>query len=421
MTNLLYFEEYVSELSKRLYCRDDINLIILRAKKTIGKYISIKELEDTKFQYYIFDTDANFDKELLKFKDWLKKNNIILDYFLNDSEYYLDISNRIAKKIGLDALDERQIGWVRDKVYMKDKFNEIGLKTVDYMFVDCIEDIINFYHKHRDKTIIFKPRNLMNSIQVYKIESLEDIYGLDIDFYKNNYMVEDYCSDQEWSIESLVQDGKVIDSYVTYIPNRTLWASMSGDLNCHMTVPKIPSYFKFEPKEFIQRIVTGMNLENGAMTIEVFIDKNGNIIPSELGWRLPGCQATMNHSISFGFDMYNALIDISIHKPVNLKYKDVITSVGDLYLPNKEGIIQNITSLDELLLMKGVINGQLFVKIGDYQHKRRTGNDASGWVQVEGISTNDTLAMMQNVYNNFKIEICEECERNDAKKYVRKK
>ena len=40
-----------------------------------------------------------------------------------------------------------------------------------------------------------------------------------------------------------------------------------------MTVPKIPKYFKFIPKDFIQKIVNGMNLKNGAMTIEVFIDE----------------------------------------------------------------------------------------------------------------------------------------------------
>ena len=98
----------------------------------------------------------------------------------------------------------------------------------------------------------------------------------------------------------------MLDSYVTYIPNRTLWAAMDNNLNCHMTVPKVPSYFKFDPKEFIQKIVDGMNLKNGAMTIEVFIDQEGNIMPSELGWRLPGCQATKNHSRSYGFDMVDS-------------------------------------------------------------------------------------------------------------------
>ncbi len=230
-------------------------------------------------------------------------------------------------------------------------------------------------------------------------------------------MVESYCYDQEWSIESLVQDGIVLDSYVTYIPNRTLWAAMDNRLNCHMTVPKIPEYFRFVPKEFIQKIVDGMNLKNGAMTIEVFIDDEGNIMPSELGWRLPGCQATKNHSLSYGFDMIDTLIDIAIHKKVDLKYRNEIISVGDLYLPNKSGLIEKVTPLEKLLKMDGVIDGEMFVKIGDYREKRRVGNDASGWIQVSGKNEFDTLRKMQAAYDAFEI-----VSSNDigVKKYVKK-
>jgi hypothetical protein len=420
MTKLLYFEEYVSELSKKISNREDIDLIILRAKKTIGKYISENDLKKSKQPYYIFDTENDFNYEMSKFKEWLKNNKISIDYFLNDSEYYLEFSNKVARRLGLESLNSIQVSWVRDKVDMKDKFNAIGLKTVDYCPVKSKNEIIDFFHKHNNNTIIFKPRNLMNSIQVYKIDSLDDIEKLKIDFEKNNYMVEDYCNDQEWSIESLVQDGKVIDSYVTYIPNRTLWAAIDGNLNCHMTVPNIPKYFKFIPKEYIQKIVTGMELKNGAMTIEVFIDNDGNIMPSELGWRLPGCQATTNHGLSYGFDMYEALIDIAIHKPVHLKYKNPITSVGDLYLPNKSGYIKEITPLSKLLLMNGVINGQMFIETGDYQEKRRVGNDASGWVQVEGTDVQDTLDKMQFIYDNFIIEVEENYKRNEVKRYVKK-
>ena len=245
----------------------------------------------------------------------------------------------------------------------------------------------------------------MNSIETYMINSLKDVDDLEIDVKPDKYMVEDFCYDHEWSIESLVQNGKVLDSYVTYIPNPTIWASISNDLNCHMTVPNTPSYFKFVPKNFIQQIVSGMNLRDGAMTIEVFVSDNGDIKASELGWRLPGCQATLNHSYSYGIDIYNALLDIAIHKKVNLKYQDKIVSVGDLYLPNKEGIIKKITPLEELLKIDGFIGGELFAKVGEYQKKRRVGNDASGWVQVLGNDENETLQKMKKIYDNFEIEV----------------
>ena len=160
-----------------------------------------------------------------------------------------------------------------------------------------------------------------------------------------------------------------------------------------------------------------MNLRNGAMTIEVFIDNEGNVMPSELGWRLPGCQATKNHSRSYGFDMCDSLIDIAIHKKVDLKYRNEIISIGDLYPPNKSGLIEKITPLEKLLEMDGVIDGEMFVKTGDYQEKRRVGNDASGWVQVSGKNEFDTLRKMQAVYDAFEI-----VSSNDVggKKYVKK-
>lgn len=417
MTTLLYFEEYESHLSHELLKRKDINPIIIRTNKNM-KFFNESYLESTKnVLNYVIDYYNDIDNEVLKFKNWLKDNDIKIDYFLNDSEYYLEFSNRFARKLGLYALTDEQICWVRDKVDMKKRFREIGLDTVDFREINSKDELKKFFVDNGSKRIIFKPRRGMNSIETYMINSLEDIDGLEIDIIPGKYMAEDFCYNHEWSIESLVQNGEVLDSYVTYIPNPTIWASISNDLNCHMTVPKIPSYFKFVPKEFIQRIVSGMNLKDGVMTIEVFISNDGNIKASELGWRLPGCQATLNHSYSYGIDIYNLLLDIATHKKVNLKYQDKIVSVGDLYLPNKEGIIEQITPLEELLKIDGVIGGELFTKIGEHQKKRRVGNDASGWIQVLGENEFDTLQKMQKIYDIFEIEVSNDI---GGKKYVKK-
>ncbi len=404
MKTLLYFEEYESNLSHKLQERKDINLIILRSTKNM-KFFREEYLKETeKFPCYVADYYGDMDEEVKKFQEWLRQNHLEIDYFFNDSEYYLEYSNQFASKLGLEALTEEQTAWVRDKVKMKERFREIGLDTVDFTPIDSKEELIEFFQKNGGKRIVFKPRRGMNSIDTYKIDSLEDIENLDIKWEPGKYMAEDFCSDHEWAIESLVQDGVVLDSYLTYIPNPTIWASIANDLNCHMTVPEVPEYFQFVPKEFIQTIVTGMNLKDGAMTIEVFISEDGQVKASELGWRLPGCQSTLNHSYSYGIDIYNLLIDIALHNKVTLSYPDKIISVGDLYLPNKEGIITELTPLEELLQMDGVIGGEMFAQLGKYQKKRRVGNDASGWVQVQGETPEETLAKMTDVFSKFKIE-----------------
>lgn len=404
MKTLLYFEEMECPLSKTLFSRDDIELVILRTTKNL-RFFSEEYLEKTKnCNIFVADYDASLSSEVGRFKKWCDTKNLHITNFLNDSEYYLEYSNNFARLLGIDALSQQQINWVRDKVDMKERFNQIGLETVSYSPIESKKDIISFFKNHGEKRIVFKPRRGMNSIETYIIDSIEDINNLPIEIKANKYMVESFCYDHEWSIESIVQDGKVLDSYLTYLPNATIWASIANDLNCHMTVPNIPHFFKFIPKELIQTIVTGMNLKNGVMTIEVFIDKNGKVKPSELGWRLPGGQATTNHSLSYGINIYEILIDIILGKKVELKYRDKMISAGALYLPNKQGVITNITPLEELLKMDGVIHGEMFAKLGEYQIKRRVGNDASGWVQVIGKDETETLRKIQMVFDNFVIE-----------------
>lgn len=416
---LLYFEEMECPLSKTLFGREDLNIIILRTTKNL-KFFSKEYLEQTK-KYNVFVADYNNDisEEVYKFKKWCEEKKLNPTNFLNDSEYYLEYANNFARLLNLPALTEQQVLWVRDKVNMKERFNQIGLNTVSFSAIENKQDIVNFFNSHGGKRIVFKPRRGMNSVDTYIINSLEDIENLSVLIKPNKYMVETFCYDHEWSIESIVQDGKVLDSYVTYIPNATIWASIANNLNCHMTVPKIPEYFQFVPKDFIQTIVSGMNLKNGVMTIEVFISDDGKVMPSELGWRLPGCQATTNHSFSYGINIYELLIDIMLGKKVELNYRDKIISVGDLYLPNKEGIITNITSLDELLKMDGVIQGEMFARLGEYQVKRRVGNDASGWVQVMGTNEKETLKKMQSVFDKFVIETDRDIKERGAV-YVKK-
>ena len=371
MQTLLYFEEYASPLSKTLFNRKNIDFVILRTTNNL-RFFSEEYLKETsKYKVFVSDYNKPIGEEVERFKIWCLENNITITNFLNDSEFYLEYSNKFASLLGIESLTKEQSKWVRDKVDMKKKFNEIGLSTVKYEAVESKEDIINFFNKNGKNRIVFKPRREMNSIGVHKIDTLEDIEKLDIEFMKNTYMVESFCCDHEWSIESIVQDGIVLDSYLTYIPNATIWASIANGLNCHMTVPNIPDFFKFRPKDLIQQIVDGMNLKNGVMTIEVFIDKKGNVMPSELGWRLPGCQATTNHGYSYGINIYEILIDIMLHKKVELNYHEKIVSVGDLYLPNKCGIITNVTPLSELMEYEGVIGGELFAEVGKYQKKRR--------------------------------------------------
>ena len=71
------------------------------------------------------------------------------------------------------------------------------------------------------------------------------------------------------------------------------------------------------------------------------------------------------------------------------------------------------------MTLDGVIDGEMFAKVGKFQKKRRVGNDASGWVQVLGIDEKDTLNKMKNIFDVFEIYTTDEKEMKGLK-YVKK-
>ena len=100
MKTLLYFEEYESNLSHALLKRSDINPIIIRTNKNM-KFFSEEYLNKTKnVSNYTINYYNDIDDEVSKFKTWLSDKKIQdIDYFLNDSEYYLEFANKFANKI----------------------------------------------------------------------------------------------------------------------------------------------------------------------------------------------------------------------------------------------------------------------------------------------------------------------------------
>ena len=182
---LLYFEELECPLSKTLFVREDLNIIILRTTKNL-KFFSKEYLEQTKkYNIYVANYENDIFEEVEKFKKWCEEKELNPTNFLNDSEYYLEYANNFARLLNLPSLTEQQVMWVRDKVNMKERFNEIGLNTVSFAAIESKQDIVDFFNNNGEKRIVFKPRRGMNSIDTYIINSLEDIENLSVSIKPN--------------------------------------------------------------------------------------------------------------------------------------------------------------------------------------------------------------------------------------------
>ena len=314
----------------------------------------------------------------------------------------MEKAHHFAQTLLLPSLNAEQVLWVRDKVKMKEKLRELNLPVMDFKAIDNHDDIFDFAEQH-NYPIMFKRRKGFSSIDAYKLSSPDDVYKLPVEIKPGKFMVEAFNTNPEWIIDALVQDKKVLDTYISYVPVSPIRAVVENKINTHITTPQKPEHFKFEPDALMQKLVNGMDLRNGYIHMELFISKDGKPTICEFGWRMAGCKIPEDHSAAYGFDIYNVYLDILIGKHAELQYAKNKKCVGDLYLPNKPGVIQKMTSLDTLLKYEGATGGNMFVSPGTYVKPRRAGNEASGYVFVEGSSIGEVEKRMHKILNNFHI------------------
>ncbi len=398
---LLFAEETETTLSNKMLERKDIIPIYLRFSKHWN--FSQSYLEKTKdCLSFTVNTERPLEEEVQRFHRWLKDKGVSVHHFCNDSEFLQEKAQAFARAAGLPSLSEEQVQWVRDKVKMKEKLRAIGLDVMDFAPINTPQDIAEFAKEH-GFPIMFKPRKGFSSINTYKLSNFDDIKQLPVELKPNKFMVEVFNPNNEWVIDGLVQNGKVIDTYTSHIPVSPLWAVVENRINAHITTPQKPRLFRFSQNELLQNIASGMDLKNGYIHLETFVDKEGQPTICEFGWRMAGCKIPESHSLAYGFDIYDVLLDIHLGKEAHLNYAKKKKCVGDLYLPNKPGVIEEITPMEDLLHHEGALTGGMFVNEGDTVKPRRAGNEASGYVIVEGTTFPKVRKRMDEILRDFKI------------------
>ncbi len=402
---LLFVEEYESTLSNKVILRKDLKLVLLRFVQ--NNYFSNEhKIKTAEIPTFYLDKDLDIESEMERFNNFCILNSIKIDYFYNDSEYNQEVVQKFANKLNLPgSLNEEQSKIVRDKAVMKKWLNSNGYRTMQYKELLSLDDAVNFADSHYGYPIIVKWRKGLSSKEVYKIESLDELKKLNIDYSKGRFIAETYCPHLIWCIDSIVQNGKVVATFLTWLPYTNLSFAETKEKFAQITVSEKPVDIKFDGELINQKIITSLNLQNGYIHLEAFVDDNGLPIICEFAWRTPGEHMLLNHSVAYDRDIYMMLVDVMIGKEVDPIIVNGKRCVGDMFLPIQNGKIFKISGLNELKEMSGVIDGEIKYKVGDVIETKRQYTDNSGWLQVEGDSKDDVLSKMVEIYKVFYFEI----------------
>lgn len=400
---LLFVEEYESTLSRSVVSNRTINLVLIRFKQNM--FFSQNHLNITSnIPCFIFDKAESVEHEVGKFKEFCAESGIVVDYFYNDSEYNQEVVQKFALLLKIPgALNEDQARCVRDKAIMKDKLQELGCRTMFYQELASIDDALEFAEKHGGFPFIIKWRKGLSSKEVYKIENSNQLESLQLDYSTGRFIAETYCPYLIWCFDSLIQDGKVVGTFLTWLPYTNLSFAEKKEKFVQITVAEYPKSIKFDGVKITQDIVNGIGLKNGYIEVEVFVDQQGQPIVCEIAWRTPGEKMLSNQSLAFGVDVCSLLVDIVVGRkiqPLPLKGQQC---AGDMFLPLTSGVITKVSSFDDLSGVDGVIDGNVTCKVGDVIESKRQYTSCAGWVQITGQTADEVLNRMLKVYEKFEI------------------
>lgn len=394
---LLYVDDRPSTLSNRVFERNDYNLILLR--RTDHSF-STEHLEKTSnFLSYYRNPNSSIRQEIRKFKEWCNRNKLTPTHFLNPSEPEQYFSHAFAKELGLNALNNDQVSWLRNKVLMKQKFRELGFQTASYKEVSSATDVTTFAEEH-GWPVVVKPQEGFACIETHKVSTPEQLKNINWKAV-DKWMVESYVSGTEWECCALINEGKVLDTYLSYMPARPL-DIVDGAINANITVRPHPKDFPVNTNAMVQRLVSGMNLNHGYMHMEFFTQKDGSYALGETALRLAGCEIPANHGYACDFPIFDALIDIHLGNKPKMKYGKE-SCVGDLLLPISNGFITSMPSPEEVLSFAGAISFKRKVSEGDVIDPMRASHTCSGVVHVSGDTVQNVEKRMKHILKNYKV------------------
>lgn len=313
-------------------------------------------------------------KNLQEIIDQLKKSNIF--FVVAGSEPGVELADLLSHKIGLPytnsiALSEAR----RNKFTMIEALKSKGLKIVDHIQSDRIEEVLLWAQKQNQWPIVLKElkgaggeglsfcynyKEIISSFK--KIQKSKDLYG-----NKNNKVLgESFLDGEQYLVNIVSLDGKHKLS--------DLWICKKTAIS---NTKIVLDYLKLLPYEYsltadllhyTYAVLDALEIKYGASHNEIMLTKNGFFL-IESGARLMGAVDPNVIAQATGASQLDFLMESYVHPELFLKKVDVPYRLNRhlLYkfiLSSKSGTIKKINFIQEIKKLRSFERIDLKVKVG---------------------------------------------------------
>ncbi|MDO4633604.1 MAG: ATP-grasp domain-containing protein [Eubacteriales bacterium] len=313
---------------------------------------------------------------------------------------------KVCDELGLSGLSFEAAQVASDKLKMKEKYEEFGVRTARYRRIyfekgDLVEQTseLNF-------PLIFKAVDTSGSRGIIRVDSLEEFAAAQeivrAATHKDYYIVEEFIEGEEFGAQAFVLDGKVrfILPHGDYV--------FHGDTGVpagHFAPYELPEAVIEDVREQTERAIRAMGLNNCAINAD-FIMRDQKTYVLEIGGRSGATCLAELVSIYYGYDYYKKIIQTALGEKPEFPTDQAVPNASRLLMSSKTGVIRSQSN--ENVPCDEIYEIQFDYQPGDHVREFHVGPDRIGHVVTKGATLAEAVKTLDAAMEKIHIEVEEQ-------------
>lgn len=311
---------------------------------------------------------------------------------------------RVCDAMGLNGLSYEASKVAVDKMLMKSRYEEFGVRTARFRQVSFDEPDMKKAVRDLEFPLIFKSVDSSGSRGIIRVDSFDEFASAAAYVRENTrkdyFLIEEFIEGEEFGAQAFVYDGNV--SFI--LPHGDyVYHGDTGVPIGHYAPYNLSEEVIDDAKIQLRRAVKAMGLDNCAINAD-FILKDGKTYVLELGGRCGATCLAELVSIYYGFDYYEKIIRTAMDEDPDFSFKKPYTpNASHLLMSDRDGVIRSMEDRNEP--NDNICEVHFDYKPGDTVHKFHVGPDRIGHVITKGETLEEAQKLLSQAMDHIKITV----------------
>lgn len=309
---------------------------------------------------------------------------------------------KVCDELGLAGISFEAAKIASNKILMKRKYEEYGVRTARFREIGFDEDL-NEKIQGMNFPMIVKAVDSSGSRGITRVNSADEfenaLKAVKSVTRTDHYIVEEFIEGKEFGAQAFVQNGKLKFA----IPHGDyVFQGDTGVPIGHFAPYELSKDIIDDAEEQLEKAIKAMGLNNCAINAD-FILKDDKTYVLELGGRSGATCLAELVSIYYGFDYYEKLIRAALGEDVEFPQNHAVPNASMLLRSDKDGVIRSITNNN--VEDENICEIQFDYKVGDEVKKFHVGPHRIGHIITKGETLDQAVEKLHEALENIIIEV----------------